>query len=74
MTREEHLEWAKKRALEYVDAGDLGQAFTSMMSDLKKHEALQDHVGIELGVMQAVALKGWITNPVEVRNWITGFN
>ena len=35
-TRAEHLAWCKKRALEYVDAGDLLQAYTSMASDLGK--------------------------------------
>jgi hypothetical protein len=37
MTREEHLNWCKKRAMEYVEAGDSQQAVTSMLSDLGKH-------------------------------------
>jgi hypothetical protein len=37
VTRDEHLAWCKKRALEYVDAGDLTNAVASMGSDLKKH-------------------------------------
>ena len=37
MTRDEHLEWCKKRALEYLDEGDLQNAFASMGSDLSKH-------------------------------------
>lgn len=74
MTRAEHLEWAKKRALEYLDAGDLDHAFTSMLSDLRKHEELEKHCGIELGVMMAVGLRGWVSNPDEVRRWIVGFN
>jgi hypothetical protein len=36
MTRSEHIGWAKKRALEYLDAGDLQQACASMVSDLGK--------------------------------------
>jgi len=36
-TRQEHLEWCKKRALEYIDINDLQQAFASMVSDLNKH-------------------------------------
>lgn len=73
MTREEHLEWAKKRALEYLDAHDPAQAFTSMMSDLRKHPELANHVGVSMGV-GFMMLPGWITNPREVRRWIVGFN
>lgn len=40
MTRAEHLAWAKERALEYVEAGQLGQAVNSMISDLSKHHEL----------------------------------
>jgi len=28
MTREDHLQWCKKRALEYVDKGELANAFS----------------------------------------------
>jgi hypothetical protein len=73
MTREEHLEWAKKRALEYIDAGMPDQAFTSMMSDLRKHPELENHVGNEIGV-GFMMLPGWISNSSEVRRWIVGFN
>ena len=73
MTRDEHLAWAKKRALEYLDAGDVREGFTSMLSDLKKHDELKDHKGGEIGVM-FMMLPGWIDNPVEVRRWIVGFN
>ena len=34
---DEHLEWCKERAREYLRAGDLVNAVTSMMSDLDKH-------------------------------------
>jgi len=37
MTRDEHLAWAKGRALEYLDAGDVVNALASMASDLTKH-------------------------------------
>jgi hypothetical protein len=35
LTRDEHLARCKRRALEYVDAGDLTRAAASMASDLK---------------------------------------
>lgn len=37
LTRDEHLAWCKRRALEYVDTGDLTHAVASMASDLKAH-------------------------------------
>ena len=36
-TRADHLNWAKQRALKYVELGDLPNALASMMSDLEKH-------------------------------------
>jgi hypothetical protein len=72
MTKDEHLEWAKKRALEYLDAGDTSNALTSMMSDMRKHPDLKNHPGLEIGVM-FLFLPGWIGNAPEVRRWIVGF-
>ena len=37
LTRVGHLAWCKRRALEYVDAGDLTHAVANMASDLKTH-------------------------------------
>lgn len=37
ITRAEHIAECKKRALAYIDAGNLIHAFTSMTSDLGKH-------------------------------------
>ena len=74
MTRDEHLEWAKRRALEYLDeAHDNQNAFTSMVSDLRKHPELENHAGLEIGVMFLI-LPGWINNTEELRRWIVGFN
>lgn len=72
MTQDEHLEWAKKRALEYLDRYDPQQAFTSMMSDLGKHPELKDHAGIHIGVGYMM-LPGWINDMQRVRRWIEGF-
>lgn len=36
-TKTEHLQWALKRALAYLDHGDVVQAFTSFASDLANH-------------------------------------
>ena len=55
MNRQEHLEWCKKRALEYVEVNDLSQAFASMASDLKKHPETEKHSAINLGMMMKLA-------------------
>lgn len=72
-TRDEYLLWCMERALEYVDRGDPRQGFTSMLSDLSKHEELKDHKGAELGVM-FMMLPGFIDDRRKVREWIEGFN
>jgi hypothetical protein len=72
MTRQEHLDWCKKRALEYVDRKDTEQAFASMMSDLGKHEETAGHIAIQLGMM--LMLGGHLSAPEEMREFINGFN
>ena len=37
ITRQQHLQWCKDRAMQYVARGHLVDAVTSMMSDLDKH-------------------------------------
>lgn len=71
-TRQEHLAWCKQRALEYVDAGDLQQAFVLMASDLGKHKETVDHIGIRLGL--AMMASGHLDRPHEMRKFIEGFN
>lgn len=48
-TRAQHLEWAKSRALEYVELGQLQYALNSLVSDLRKHPETENHIAIELG-------------------------
>jgi hypothetical protein len=38
MTRDEYLTWAKNRALEYLDRGDVVNAIASIGYDLSKHD------------------------------------
>lgn len=72
MDRKEHLDWCKGRALAYVDACDIENAFTSMMSDLGKHEETKAHLAIELGMM--LLLGGELSTVNEMRKFIEGFN
>lgn len=72
ITREEHLAWCKKRALEYCELGDANSALVSMYSDLDNHPQTAGHAGIRLGVMMQVA--GQLSTPEEARKFINGFN
>jgi hypothetical protein len=72
MTRQEHLDWCKQRALEYVQQGDFEQAVTSMLSDLQTHPETQDHCGIELGMH--VMFGSQLNTRAEVIRFINGFN
>lgn len=71
-SRQEHMDWCKGRALEYVEAGDVQGAFTSMTSDLSKHPDTAGHVGIQLGTMQLMG--GMLHTPAQMRKFIEGFN
>ncbi len=72
MTRDEHLAWCKQRALEYVDAGDLDEAFASMLSDLGKHPETVTHSGKQLGIM--LKMRGYLNTAAEMRKFIKDFN
>ena len=71
-TRDEHLEWCKQQALEYVDRGDFNEALASMLSDLGKHPDTAKHAGIALGVMMASA--GLLGSRREIERFIKGFH
>ena len=67
-TRAEHLAWCKQRALEYLPDNPQ-EAFTSMASDLGKHEGTRGHSAIELGMMMLMS-----NNIGDMREFIEGFN
>lgn len=70
MTRAEHMEWCKSRALEYVADGQLQMAVASMLSDLKKHpetEAVAEMMG---GMALFEAANG---DRRSIRKFIEGF-
>ena len=71
MTRDEHLAWCKRRALEYVAAGDLAHAVASMASDLKTHPDT-DNPALNGLVMIGMV---YVTDGDEaaVRRWIERF-
>lgn len=71
-TREEHLNWCKQRALEYVEKGEIADAFMSMVSDLGKHEETKGHIAIQLGGMLLATNN--LSTAYQMKNFIEGFN
>jgi hypothetical protein len=69
MTRDEHLAWAKERALEYWREGDLLNAVTSMGSDLDKHDELRPNPYL----LMAGAWAAQDGDRELVKRWIEGF-
>lgn len=70
LTAAEHIAWAKGRALEYVDAGDLTNAISSLISDLQKHPATLHHK------VAARAMDGYVlalSGADAVRQWVERF-
>jgi len=72
MDRNEHLAWAKERALVYADAGDVENAFASLASDLRKHPELADHSGLTVGALLLVG--GHLNDPARMREHIKGYH
>lgn len=72
MTRQEHLDWCKKRAHEYLNRGDVQNAYASMASDLNKHPETEGHAAIPLGLM--MMMSGHLSSEHEMRKFIDGFN
>jgi hypothetical protein len=72
-TREEHLEFCKQRAREYLDAGDLTNAVTSMASDIDKHPETKMG-GDKMGTLLYVAMFRLTEGDAQgVRDWVEGF-
>ncbi len=72
MTRAEHLEWCKQRALDLVKHGSLTDAFASFMSDMSKHPETQNHMALELGSMLLITRQ--LDTPHRMEEWIKGCN
>lgn len=70
-TRAEHLAWCRRRALAFLDAGDLTNAVASMQSDLSKHPLTQGHIGIAAGTFLLIQIMP--DTAAYVRQWIEGF-
>lgn len=72
-TRQEHLAWCKKRAMEYVNSGDYNSAVTSMLSDLGKHEETSSSAS---GILAQMGIMELMRGPTHgsITRYIEGFN
>lgn len=74
ISRQDHLAWCKKRAIEYVDMGDTKQAFLSFLSDIRKHpetESISSTISM-LGL--PLLMMGSLDSPEKMREHIEGYN
>lgn len=73
MTRSEHLQWCKDRALELINKGHIAEGMASFTSDMGKHpetnETLQDGLS-----HQIIMLALFTNNSSDCANAINGFN
>ena len=74
MTRSEHLNWCKERALEYVKNGQYDDALASMLSDLRKHPDTEHSAltGATLGL--GLKMAGELNSAHDMTRFIEGFN
>lgn len=72
MTRAEHLQWAKDRALEYIEQNDLDNAYASLISDLRIHKETEDHPAVLPGFV--LKMNGQLSTQTEMKKFIEGFN
>lgn len=71
MTRTEHMQWCKERALALVDDGDLVGALASMASDVRKHP---DTAGNPtLTMLLTLVGPQHLGDPLSMRRFIEGF-
>lgn len=74
MTRQEHLDWCKKRALEYVEIGQMQNALNSFLSDLTKHPETEDTAMLARQMGAPLLFGGHLSTAHQMREWINGFN
>jgi hypothetical protein len=68
----DHLEWSKKRAVDYLERGDVAGAWISMANDLSNNDELRDHPAIKMGTTMLFA--GRLSTREAMEKFIEGFN
>jgi hypothetical protein len=72
ISREDHLQWCKDRALEYVELGDLSKAIASMTSDIQKHPQTRLSPPVERALLIPILFNQ--LDEKKVSEWINGFD
>ena len=70
MTREQHLQWCKSRAFEYLDQGNIPLAMASFSTDMSKHRETMGNIEMVEGMQRFV--EGQLTTPADMRKYIEG--
>ena len=73
-TRQEHLQFCKERAMEYVNRGELLEGVTSMMSDINKHPETADKGGVLAALGLMACQQAQAGDRAGVVRYIQGFN
>ena len=68
-TKAQHLAWCRRRALKYLDAGDIATAIETMNRDLTGHQETKPSVFLVLLAMKIVR----DDDAHGARLWIEGF-
>lgn len=58
--------------MQYINAGDVRQGLTSMLSDMGKHDETKDHSALQL--MAMMMFSGQLKSASEAGKFIQGFN
>lgn len=74
MTRQEHLDWCKQRAFEYIEAGDLNGAFSSFASDVTKHHETENISQTVQMLGFPLLMMGALNTPSKMRKHIEGYS
>ncbi len=71
VTRQEHLEWCKKRAMEAMTDGNMAAGWASFLQDMDQHPETKNHVFLETGSIMVFG--GQISTLEEMKKHINGF-
>lgn len=84
MTREEHLQWAKDRAIEQCEKYSGFAGWVLFKHDMQKHDELKTHVALSLGdemlkmffnIANPESLRIFdVPGPLNMKRFIQGFN
>ena len=72
VTAEEHVEWCKERAKEFLDRGEVSEAYASFASDMGEHQDTANHPALGLGLQ--LMMIGDLSTADKMRTFIEGFN